>query len=265
MTTWALTFEDHFDSPTLDTTKWQTGYRWGQRNEGNGEAQYYVDDAITISDSILHLTARHEAANGRDYQSGMIASWGKFAQQYGRFEVRALCSFYGGQYEQHGRGFWPAIWMLPESPEYWGTFHPVPEIDLMELEGSVDYFMWHGVGWGQYLSYKENVGGDNLNRLWHIYRMDWTPEGIAFYVDGVKTGQCPDPPNSRAIYLIVNLAIGDGVVWPPAPDATSVFPGSFDIDYIRVWQHHRDATGARASAGARAAATRTATDARSGV
>jgi beta-glucanase (GH16 family) len=36
------------------------------------------------------------------------------------------------------------------------------------------------------------------------------------------------------MYIIANLAVGGD--WPGNPDATTRFPGSMDIDYIRVYQ-----------------------------
>jgi hypothetical protein len=36
------------------------------------------------------------------------------------------------------------------------------------------------------------------------------------------------------MYVLANLAVGGD--WPGAPDATTPFPTSYDIDYIRVWK-----------------------------
>ena len=37
-----------------------------------------------------------------------------------------------------------------------------------------------------------------------------------------------------AEYLILNLAIGGS--WSGPPDATTVFPATMQVDYVKVWQ-----------------------------
>ena len=68
----------------------------------------------------------------------------------------------------------------------------------------------------------------------YTFAVDWEPGSIVWYVDGVEraltTKGVPDEP----MYLIANLAVGGD--WPGNPDATTVFPGYMDIDYIRVYQ-----------------------------
>jgi hypothetical protein len=57
---------------------------------------------------------------------------------------------------------------------------------------------------------------------------------VIWYVDDVErarsTAGVPDEP----MYVIANPAVGGD--WPGNPDATTVFPGFMDIDYIRVYQ-----------------------------
>jgi beta-glucanase (GH16 family) len=59
---------------------------------------------------------------------------------------------------------------------------------------------------------------------------------VAWYVDGVERGRSTDTSLicPEAMYPILNLAIGGD--WPGAPDATTVFPATMDVDYVRVWQ-----------------------------
>jgi beta-glucanase (GH16 family) len=40
------------------------------------------------------------------------------------------------------------------------------------------------------------------------------------------------------MYLLANLAVGGD--WPGNPDASTVFPGYMDIDYIRAYQKSAD-------------------------
>ena len=60
--------------------------------------------------------------------------------------------------------------------------------------------------------------------------------GSGEFVDGVEawrltdSGQIPTEP----MYLLANLAVGGD--WPGAPDDSTPFPSTLQIDYVRVWQ-----------------------------
>jgi beta-glucanase (GH16 family) len=58
---------------------------------------------------------------------------------------------------------------------------------------------------------------------------------LTFYVDGVERWRYTGPgiPNEPE-YLVLNLAVGGDYDGPP--DASTVFPSYFDVDYVRVWQ-----------------------------
>jgi beta-glucanase (GH16 family) len=40
-------------------------------------------------------------------------------------------------------------------------------------------------------------------------------------------------------YLLLNVAVGGD--WPGAPDATTIFPQTMMVDYVRVYTNERDA------------------------
>jgi len=78
---WVLTFQDEFDGPTLDTTKWHSLWDdWWQ-----GPVNY------NIKNGVLHLIIDGQTS-GR-VVSGIETSLSpqNFAQQYGLFEIRARC------------------------------------------------------------------------------------------------------------------------------------------------------------------------------
>ena len=121
-----LIWEDDFDGPELDMTKWsfRTG-NWQVAPDGtpvvpgwgNRELQYYTEGGgnVSLGGSRLSLIARMEDSPeqfGRtcSYTSARIDTRGKFSFTYGRIEFRASCPL--------GTGLWPAVWMLPEGEEY---------------------------------------------------------------------------------------------------------------------------------------------------
>ncbi|MDM9647156.1 glycoside hydrolase family 16 protein [Rhizobium sp. S163] len=64
---------------------------------------------------------------------------------------------------------------------------------------------------------------------WHVYAMDWTPEGIDFLVDGTvvtRTRQSPDYP----MQLMLNL-----YDLPGDEDRSQALTATFDIDYVKAW------------------------------
>jgi beta-glucanase (GH16 family) len=77
---------------------------------------------------------------------------------------------------------------------------------------------------------------------YHIFAVEWEPDVIRFYVDGVlyKTRTPEDLPRgatwvfNRPFFMILNVAVGG--LFPGNPDATTVFPQSMHVDYVRVYR-----------------------------
>jgi beta-glucanase (GH16 family) len=64
------------------------------------------------------------------------------------------------------------------------------------------------------------------------------PNHLRWLIDGVERKVMTEHVPSKAMYLILNTAVGGD--WGGAPDKTTVFPQYFTIDYVRIFQHHRD-------------------------
>jgi hypothetical protein len=78
--------------------------------------------------------------------------------------------------------------------------------------------------------------GPDFSGDWHTYAVDWEPDAIVWYVDGIERRRYTDAANitNKPMYLIANLAVGGD--WPGSPDSTTPLPASYQIDHIRVWQ-----------------------------
>jgi len=219
---WTLTFHDEFDGSTLDRGRWIDSYPDGVRTHGDEEQEYYAPDGYQVAAGCLHLIARRQAEGGKPYTSGMIASFGHFAQTYGWFEIRAKFPA--------GRGMWPAFWLLP-TDEAWP-----PEIDVLEILGHQPRVVHMTNHWadGQHRQHGASWAGPDFSRDYHTFAVDWEPGLIIWYVDGVERSRSTAGVPTGPMYLIANLAVGGG--WPGNPDAGTPFPGYMDIDYIRVYQ-----------------------------
>ena len=230
-----LIFEDQFDTLRWDTV-WTSGI-WGYDtgNPGN-EAQVYRRANATVSGGILSLTAKREDAttswpnySGKvfPYTSGMISSdplqvsGAGFDFQYGYMEARIKIP--------SGRGLWPAFWCPPNSAT-------PGEIDMMEILGHEPaklHMNYHG-SFSQGSSYTAPV---SLALDYHIYGLDWRAGKLVWYLDNVERFRIENSQiTSARKYLDLNLAVGGDGSWPGPPDASTVFPATMLVDWVKVWQ-----------------------------
>ena len=241
---WNLIFHDEFSGNSLDKTKWNTCYFNYKVDNGcthdQGELEFYQPGAVHVSNGTARLQADNHpytASDGKTFQytSGMITTGPAvddpkktlFSFTYGFMEMRAKVPA--------GKGFWPAFWAIPANLNW------PPEIDVFEILGDQP----HVVNLHFHYPARNGANGDSAGMWagpdftagWHTYGVDWEPNSITWYVDGVArrtfTNKALIP--SQAMYLIANLAVGGS--WPGAPNASTHFPATFEIDYVRVWQH----------------------------
>lgn len=241
--TWDLVFTDDFDADALDQDLWTWCYWWvtnGCAIGTNGELEWYQPDNITIADGALVLTALRQdvmTADGepRSFTSGMVTTGRassdlteplRFGFTYGLAEIRAKLP--------EGQGLWPAFWLLP------ATHESRPEIDVLEVLGhDTDTLRmhYHFIEDGERASVGENVSVPDLSADWHVYAIEWTPDRLTWLFDGEPVWTIRGAGNvpHETMYLILNLAVGGD--WPGPPDASTRFPASYLVDYVRVWQY----------------------------
>ena len=243
---WVLVWSDEFDadSGVVNQAKWTI--ETGKGKWGNRELEYYTDRPgnVKLQGGNLVITALKERYRGPDgvratYTSARLKSAGKFSQAYGRFEARIKIP--------RGQGMWPAFWLLGENIDSVG-WPACGEIDIMEnigREPSTVHGSIHGPG------YSGNAWIEAGYRLpenqafydaFHIFAMEWEQNAIRFYVDDhlYATRTRADLPAGqkwvfdKPFFLILNLAVGGD--WPGNPNASTVFPQSMLVDYVRVYQ-----------------------------
>ncbi|MFD0786501.1 ricin-type beta-trefoil lectin domain protein, partial [Micromonospora azadirachtae] len=241
----AVTWSDDFNGPAgtpPDQNKWK--YDLGGGGWGNNELQYYTSstrNAALDGNGNLVITARREnPANyscwygSCQYTSARLLTAGTFAQAYGRFEARIKVP--------RGQGLWPAFWMLGTSSNSWPDRG---EIDIMEnigREPSTVHGTLHGPGYsgGNAVTGQTSLpGGQALADAFHTYTVDWAPDSVTWYLDGVQYSR-KTPADLRGnrwvfdhpFFMIMNVAVGGN--WPGSPDGTTVFPQQMVIDYVRV-------------------------------
>ena len=238
---WELAWSDEFDGKEIDKAKWK--YDVGGHGFGNNEQQFYTDraDNSFLEDGALVLKAQAEKYQNRSYTSAKMQS--RAAWTYGRYEFKVKLP--------RGKGVWPAIWMMPSDMKKYGGWPQCGEIDILEqlghdpnrVYGTLHFGNPHPPsGKGASVALKQGSLVDD----WHEFALEWYPGEMRWFVDGELYqiqndwftsgggGAAWPAPYDREFYLQLNVAIGGG--WPGNPDASTVFPQTLRIDYIRVFK-----------------------------
>lgn len=212
-----LVFSDEFDGTSLDSSKWNVGWPWG--NFADHADEIIRPENITVNDGVLKITAERE---GDQWYSGLIQTNGMFNKQYGTWEARIKAV--------NTPGFLSAFWSATN--EGWP-----PEIDFMEVLGNNPYqahFTQHfNHPNGQYgVNGYELEAGTDLSAGWHVYRCVWDSRNTSFFIDGKHvvtfTSQVHEP-----LYLLLNLHVG--MDWTGDPDPDNYEPESMYVDWVRVY------------------------------
>jgi beta-glucanase (GH16 family) len=245
---WTLVWSDEFNGPDgtgIDTTKWAA--QTGGTGWGNQEREYYTGDLANAHESGGNLVitattagaAAHTCWYGQcQYTSARLQTMGLFSQEYGRFEARIKIPA--------GQGLWPAFWLLGNNINSvsWPT---CGEIDIMENIGKEPGIV-HGSMHGPSPSGATNLtgsytlpGGAVFADDFHVFAVEWAAGVAKFYVDDTlyETRTPADDPSGatwvygQPFFILLNVAVGG--TWPGSPDATTMFPQTMLVDYVRVY------------------------------
>jgi beta-glucanase (GH16 family) len=202
---WALTFDDEFNGGELDLARWVPHDPFLHVRQ---------PEAVSLSGGQLRILARRKDS---EYTSGIVSTFGLFSQTYGRFEIR--CRVPAGQ------GLLSAFRLMPVPPG------PLPAIDVFETTGNAPSKVFFANHWGTEQterSFGDSFTGPDLSTGFHTLSIEWDRDKITWFIDGKEKFRSTDGIPHQPMYLLIDLAVR-------GPDAT--VPSSFDIDYIRVYQH----------------------------
>ena len=236
-----LLWHDEFEGAAgaaPDATYWS--YDTGGTGWGNQELEFYTSRPSNVAldgEGHLAIVARAESYMGKAYTSGRINTLQHYTHAFGRFEARMQVPA--------GQGLWPAFWMLGN--DYAASGWPAcGEIDIVETKGqepNIVHGTIHGPGYsgGSAITSKRDVPGPPLSDGFHVYAVEWTSEQIEFYVDDFKYATLTPaslPAGTSWVYdhpfgILLNVAVGGNFVG--APDATTTFPQTLLVDYVRVY------------------------------
>jgi beta-glucanase (GH16 family) len=240
---WQLTFSDEFDGPkgeSPDRSRW--GFDVGGGGFGNAQLEFNTDrpsNASLDGNGNLAIVARIESYMGNRFTSARLKTQSKFAQRYGRIEARIKLPV--------GQGIWPAFWMLGDDIDEVG-WPQTGEIDIMEYRGQEPKLIHgslHGPGYSgasPITTTYRHKGDEGLDADYHVFAVDWDPSRITWWIDD-EVYQSVGSPAVRArgewvfdhpFFILLNVAVGGNFVG--APDATTLFPQTMLVDYVRVFE-----------------------------
>ncbi|MFS3130090.1 family 16 glycosylhydrolase [Nocardioides sp. Bht2] len=241
-TLWACSFVDEFNGTSLDTSKWiPQVYGYATGSEQAFACYSGSPENVAVRNGALQLTlVKRDApalcSNGESetrYWSGMVSTYERFSQTYGRFEARikSQASKVPGLHE--------AFWLYVD-PRY--TNGLGGEIDIMETYSS------HPNLAIPYLHYDSNpeqvTSGPNQTTsfgctasrgTFHTYRLEWTATKIQIFVDDrlCLTNTSGDAAFRQNFMVAFTQALGG-----PGNEPTSQtpLPATMSVDWVRVWK-----------------------------
>lgn len=237
---YACTFVEEFTGTALDTDRWlgQNMLGQGDRCVAAGPRTVAVADG-TLRLSVVEATAEEPCPRRADgsrgsYAAGWISTYGRWSQQYGRFEARMRSQ------ATNLPGLHEAFWLWPDvrfsSDADWPNSG---EIDIAET-----YSVYPDLAI-PFLHYSADSGGPvpGLNTAWncraprgqwHTYVLEWTADRLEVFVDGrsclVNTSGAASFRKPFIINLSQLLGIGTNLWTGAVP-----LPATMEVDWVKAW------------------------------
>ena len=235
---YALIWNDEFNSKTLDTKVWSKIYRsqadWAIHMSSHDSLYAFENGDLVLRGMVNDFLPNDKAP----FLTGGVWSRHKKSFGFGRLEVRAKFDV--------AQGFWPAIWMLPQTSTSLNWPHG-GEIDIMEHFRDNPYIN-HTV----HSHYTYNLGKRNRPSQvayprynegeYNTYGMERFQDSLVFYLNGKRTYNYPRfrkgedgqfPFSQHDFYLILDAQLGRDR--SPYID-TAKLPVELRVDYVRYYE-----------------------------
>ncbi|MBM3160805.1 MAG: family 16 glycosylhydrolase [Bacteroidetes bacterium] len=248
-------FGDEFNGNALDLSKWHDNYPWGGLNtrdnlvsspemvrQENGFlclSTSKTDRKLTIPDWMLTEAYKRENAqhiiDGNKAQLNYLTSaiYSKEDFRYGYFEARVKAP--------QEKGIWPAFWTFGHNNK--------DEIDFTELKGErLDNYHIDIHHPDKKAETYKNILGFRLRfgkwikseypiiERWVTFSGYWEPGRIVFFMDGMPTGIYEGDFATDQNIILNSSVAANGQAFKPGPDANTIFPNTFLVDYVRLWK-----------------------------
>ena len=233
---WRQVFSDDFSGHKLDSRKWRTREqpRFGRRlcsSPAPGMVRVRGGQALL---GIKRVGAKTSTCPHGVFENAMIGTGESttpgFRAKYGIFAARVKF--------QSGRGQHGSFWLQ-------GAGAGSAEVDVAEYfgdgraDGGITSFVHRTASDGTLTS----VGGarkkvpqilgkdDTPSGRWHVWSVQWSPNGYVFRVDGAVTMRTTRSVSTMPEFLVLSLLTSDWEL--PALNTTS---SRMKVDWVRVWK-----------------------------
>jgi hypothetical protein len=256
---WNVSFTEEFNTTAYDPTKLSPCFDWNYgdcTSTFNNGREHYQPSQIVVNNGTAKLIAAplsppyadNACQNGScTYKAGLVSTSRPNAGNGSDYLYKFTYGYVESRFKFPAtQGFFTAFWMLPTDT----TYNYQTEIDILEELGHDPKQMWMTYSYGpnRSLSFEPNTGiGNNGACAYTDYStdfvrmgLDWQPDHIAWYINGVKCGQFNG--NSTTIedgpmQLILHMMVDNN--WQRSWDKGLLDPTltrQLEVDYVRVYQ-----------------------------
>ncbi len=240
--TWTCTLAEEFDGDELD------GRTWTAMEQVGSQDLCLVDSPATVAVSGGRLRLSLIATDASTpcplrpdgtravYAGGQVSTYGRWSQQYGRFEARVRVQ------EADGPGLHEAFWLWPDVR--YGADQPWPqtgEIDVAETysvrpDRAIPFLHYSADAGGPVEGLNTSTGCAAERGSWHTYRLEWTADRLEISIDGkrclVNTAGAATFRKPFIVALTQFMGTGDNLRDP----ARVPLPATMEVDWVRAWR-----------------------------
>ena len=183
-----------------------------------GGATFWDADNVRVSDGLLRIVIEERSQGGLPYTAGGMGCF-DHAQIYGKFEWRAKVPV--------GKGIdsYATLWMARESDEGNESL-----VEILGVPGDETMAVSNGYGSGMV---GEHIAG-RYSDGFHTYAIEWLPDRFRVLVDGVQKYSSTRVPK---VSKWLGFAVSNGDNFAGLPDAATVLPAEFQVDWARIYAY----------------------------
>ena len=232
---WKLVWNEEFKAPTIDWNNWSYCSRsskvdWN-RYMSEEESLTYIENGNLVLKAIENTIAPDDTAS---FLTGGLTGTDKRYYKLGRVDIRAKYT--------HAQGFWPAIWMMPQTSVAWPNAGEIDICEHINHENTVHQTVHSS--YTKTVSKTDPVSSADTphdNILGYIlYSVEIDEDCVIFRLDGQETLRYKKDPTKNgqfpfdqyAYYMILSAQLGGS--WPGAPDPAEL-PASMTVDFVRFY------------------------------
>lgn len=232
---WRLVWSDEFSGDEINGTSWQRCLRYGSPWNRH---MSLLDTLVKVQGGVVELWGINTPEGYQDslkFLTGGLDSRGMRAIRNSRIDVRARLD--------QAQGFWPAIWMMPESNLPWPE---AGEIDIMEHLNFDDY-IYQTVHSGHIEGLRQpKTQHDHKEKVdvtvFNVYSVEITSNEIIYYINNRRTFSYPRlepepegqyPFDDYEYYMILSAQLGGHWIGPIEEEH---LPVKMEVDYVRFYE-----------------------------